>query len=461
MTPAEVAALLRVSPRTLETWRRKNHGPRFFNVGGRPRYGRQDVLSWISQEREQAGKRAALKKQKILAKARTYKHDPTRLQVDVMFLHPHTEKPVRMRPVAAHGLSEEQAIAWGEEQGMAKYMALCKGPGAAPVDTMEEEEPKQRKIIPTLSELWPDFEAEHISEQKIGTRAGYASAWSVHIEPTLGSLPLDQIDKAALGRLMKAMKGMKKSSIRQVVARVTTCLGWAQEEGKLPEDFQIPKIKWKSKKVDPPIYSRAQLEILLEAARDHDDRVLLLLLIDAALRIGECAGLMWSDVDLVGGSMTIQRNVSRTVLQDTPKGEVGTIKLTARLAEALRQQRAVRKGRFVLVPKLRKVEHASDYVLGHVVRFLQEKAGLPAYGAHRIRHSVLSILARAGVTPYALQALARHAHLSTTMEFYIHLNKAELAAQAIEALDIPSPSGKNLAKTGKGQQLPARRLYVV
>jgi integrase len=167
---------------------------------------------------------------------------------------------------------------------------------------------------------------------------------------------------------------------------------------------------------------------------------------------------MWSDIDLVGSSMTIHRNVSRTVLQDTPKGEVGTIKLTPRLAEALLQQRAVRKARFFLVPKLRKAEHASDYVLGHVVKFLQQKAGLPVYGAHRIRHSVLSLLARAGVTPYALLALARHAHLSTTMSFYIHLKKAELAAEAISALSLPVPmdpgNGQAIVANAAPQHLP-------
>ena len=39
-----------------------------------------------------------------------------------------------------------------------------------------------------------------------------------------------------------------------------------------------------------------------------------------------------------------------------------------------------------------------------------------------------------------LQALARHAHLSTTMSFYIHLKKAELAAEAISALSLPAPT---------------------
>ena len=41
------------------------------------------------------------------------------------------------------------------------------------------------------------------------------------------------------------------------------------------------------------------------------------------------------------------------------------------------------------------------------------------------------LLARMGVSPYALQALARHARVATTMKYYIHLNQRELAAQAV------------------------------
>jgi integrase len=63
---------------------------------------------------------------------------------------------------------------------------------------------------------------------------------------------------------------------------------------------------------------------------------------------------------------------------------------------------------------------------------------LPVHGPHRIRHSVLTLLAHKGVSPYALQALARHAQLSTTMKYYyVHLKQSALAAQAVAALIAP------------------------
>lgn len=49
LTTAEVAALLRKSPRTVESWRIAGHASTlpFVNVEGQPRYRRSDVQAYI------------------------------------------------------------------------------------------------------------------------------------------------------------------------------------------------------------------------------------------------------------------------------------------------------------------------------------------------------------------------------------------------------------------------------
>ena len=42
----ELAELLHIRYRTLETWRRAGSGPRFWRCGGRPFYKIRDVLRW-------------------------------------------------------------------------------------------------------------------------------------------------------------------------------------------------------------------------------------------------------------------------------------------------------------------------------------------------------------------------------------------------------------------------------
>lgn len=49
LTSREVAAMLRVSLRTIEDWRRKKRGPRWVAVGPLVRYSRADVAEYIEQ----------------------------------------------------------------------------------------------------------------------------------------------------------------------------------------------------------------------------------------------------------------------------------------------------------------------------------------------------------------------------------------------------------------------------
>lgn len=54
-------------------------------------------------------------------------------------------------------------------------------------------------------------------------------------------------------------------------------------------------------------------------------------------------------------------------------------------------------------------------------------------GFHALRHTFCTLLARANVHPALLQKLARHAHLDTTLRYYVHLQRSD-EAQAIAML---------------------------
>ncbi|TSD62415.1 helix-turn-helix domain-containing protein [Aeromicrobium piscarium] len=49
LTPEQVAALLQVSPRTIEEWRRTRIGPPWRRMGRHVRYLRREVLVWFEE----------------------------------------------------------------------------------------------------------------------------------------------------------------------------------------------------------------------------------------------------------------------------------------------------------------------------------------------------------------------------------------------------------------------------
>ena len=55
LTVDEVAAITRVSRKTLDAWRHENYGPRWIPMGRRRIvYARSDVVQWISDQRDAA-----------------------------------------------------------------------------------------------------------------------------------------------------------------------------------------------------------------------------------------------------------------------------------------------------------------------------------------------------------------------------------------------------------------------
>lgn len=459
MLTAEVAAqFLKLSPRTLEKWRSEGAGPPVLRMGRRVAYARRDLVRWLEEQEAKGRKESSVRDLEV--RCRPYFKDRTRQHVDIHLTHPlDPAQAIRRRIVAPVGMDAVTATEWGRAEALKLYRELCR----QPVDNDARKEGgnfKEPKVnsIKTLAEFWPEFVAGHVAELKHSSKLNYEIAWK-HIRGVLGDLRLDAIDEQALSRLRNRMRQELKLSYtytRQVCEAACVVLRYAQGEGVLAKRHELPKLTWaKQRKPKLEVYSREELERFIAAARNSEDRVLHLLLTDGALRIGECAGLMWKDIRLDERTMEITRCVSKGVLQDTAKGEDGVVPLSPRLAEALRAYRP--RGEFVFVPDGEFSPHSSplgrtSYVLegtlGMRVRRAQEGADLSIYGPHRIRHSVLTLLARMGVSPYALQALARHARVATTMKYYIHLNQRELAAQAVMALANPDGPGNARATGG-------------
>jgi integrase len=192
-----------------------------------------------------------------------------------------------------------------------------------------------------------------------------------------------------------------------------------------------------------------QSETFLRAAAASGSRYApaLILLASCGLRISECIGLMWTDVD--GPQIHVRRtlewqsgawNLSPT---KTKRGN-RTVPLNAAAAAALRDQAAMaaadreRIGDEHLSHGLifttetgrpmieRNVQRAMDAVL--------KSAGLPHFGLHDLRRTFGTTLARRGVPVHVLQALMGHENPQTTMTHYLSAFDTDMAA-AVALLD--------------------------
>jgi integrase len=199
---------------------------------------------------------------------------------------------------------------------------------------------------------------------------------------------------------------------------------------------------------------------LAEAAARIGTRELLVVLLggDAGLRRGEMMGLRWSDVDFRRKQLRIEqaawRRSARAAREadapqwtvDTPKGAKGRIvPMTKALADALQKHRHLRGEHVLTLPD-------GSPAPGHVPRdwleAAQRRAGLRVLGRlHKLRHTFCSHLAMRGAPAKAIQELAGHESLTTTLR-YMHLSPS-VRDQAIALLDGREVYGNLTATEGR------------
>ena len=144
----------------------------------------------------------------------------------------------------------------------------------------------------------------------------------------------------------------------------------------------------------------------------------------AGLRRGDIIALKWSDLDLKRRLIHVQRSIwwgKRHERHETvPKGGKGrVVDMTAALADALTRHRHLRGERVLYGDD---GQEFTNKVVRAWLERAQRAAGIEVTGAiHRLRHTFCSMLAAEGATPLAIQQLAGHSHISTTMK-YMHLS---------------------------------------
>ena len=151
------------------------------------------------------------------------------------------------------------------------------------------------------------------------------------------------------------------------------------------------------------VMTRQEVMQLLSAAHTRRDRALILVIMDCGLRLGEVAGLRYSD--LWDGWLTVHGKIGA---RQVPVSPGVSTKLDA---IAIGHHLWHRDG-----------EALSFDGVKTAYRRLFRRAGIlgPKFGAHTLRHTFATMYIRAGGGARQLQSILGHSKLETTM-IYVHL----------------------------------------
>ncbi len=316
--------------------------------------------------------------------------------------------------------ARERVIAAG---GKAAYAPLAAKP-ASPIADIEQKT--------TLDDFWPRVVRDHYeaNRKKASTLDAAKTIYRIHLSKNLGHLPLDEIKTADVAALKGALAAKSRKTVNNILAvlsRVFRCAVDWEILTAVPCKlgfFQIDNATMR-------FYERDDYRRLVTSTWCPASRVLVLLAGSAGLRRGEIIALRWPHIDLARRQIRVQTNVWRKI-EDTPKGgRHRDVPLTPELVEALS---ALKRGRSVVsvddddlvLPGMtaRRVRNwiaRAERRAGLIAGTAREVRDGEGGGIHILRHTFCSHLAIAGVPAKAIQELAGHADLETTMR-YMHLS---------------------------------------
>lgn len=186
-------------------------------------------------------------------------------------------------------------------------------------------------------------------------------------------------------------------------------------------------------------------------------RTLTLLAAGTGLRISECLGLQWQDVNFADAMIDVRRTwtCGRVGLPKT-KASQGPVPLHPLLAEFMfrwKQRTPYPKPGDWVFPSLRlkgKQPRVANMLVEDHLRPAAAKAGILSshrddhgrlveddprrFGFHNLRHSLASFLVRIRTDPKTVQTLLRHSDVKLTLQFYSHAVSQDRMAAAGEML---------------------------
>jgi integrase len=174
------------------------------------------------------------------------------------------------------------------------------------------------------------------------------------------------------------------------------------------------------------------------------ESVLTMLAASTGLRISECLGLQWGDIDCTAKVIRIRRSWTGGKIgkpkTETSKGTVpGGPELLARL-QSWRHESPYSQDTDWVFPSFRKKgqqPRVANMLVADYLRPIALKLGVlregekTRFGFHTLRHSLATFLVGQNVNPTVVQKTLRHSNVATTLGLYSHASNPErLSAQA-------------------------------
>lgn len=215
-------------------------------------------------------------------------------------------------------------------------------------------------------------------------------------------------------------------TVARRVAAVRTFTAWAQRKGHMSDDpgalLASPKVSRTLPQVLKQDQAAKLLDLALTAADDESaehirDVAILELLYGTGIRVGECAGLDLTDVDLKGHTVRVLGKGRKERI--VPFGAPAAHALQAWLEVRAQLVNEHSGAAFFLGARGRRIDQRMIRTV--LQRLLRHLPDVPEISPHGLRHSAATHVLEGGADLRYVQELLGHASLATT-QLYTHVS---------------------------------------
>ncbi|MCA9469812.1 MAG: site-specific integrase [Nitrospira sp.] len=289
--------------------------------------------------------------------------------------------------------------------------------------------------VKSYGEIW--MKAKRAAGLKHTTLRRYQSILKIHLNPTIGSLPLMEVTRAKIRELVAMLneQGLKPKSIKNVLLCVSALYTDAIEDGHVQHNPALKTaklIKTAKRSEDVVSFTHEEEWAILKTAQERYPHYypFILLLFRTGLREGEAVALRPEDLNLRTRCLWVQRNFTAGQLSNTPKSrqkrqvdvsqDLATLLkdyLVVREAEALLNGQSV-DGWLFTTPQGDIIR--SNNFRDRVWKPLLKDTGLPYRWIHATRHTFASRMILNGANVVYVQKQLGHSSIQLTVDTYTH-----------------------------------------
>ena len=303
------------------------------------------------------------------------------------------------------------------------------------------------------------------------TLENYKKKMKLYIKPKLGKYMLSSLSFAVLQDFINDIfnQGFSRNTLTVIKGILSNSLSYAVEPLHYLQSSPMIYVKLPSTRAKPAIPSRSEPHIYIDKGmiekiferfpEGSSAHIPLMLGYKCGLRLGEAFGVMWSDIDFIKCTLTINRQVQwQGGSKEHGKGywyfsepkynSFRTISLDNSLMELLkrekqRQERAAEyyadryihlfegdnsrelntDGKGVEIYPICRRENG-EYIQSRVMQYtsmiIHTQIGCEDFDFHSLRHTHATNLAEAGANPKYVQARLGHKNIQVTMQIYQH-----------------------------------------